>query len=163
MRLELIAVGKFKAGPEKALLDCYIAQSAALGRRVGLSSVTVREIAESRAASAPLRRAEEARSLVRALPAGAFLIAADGRGKEMSSEDLATELQRRLDGGLKDMVFLLGGPDGHLAEICAKADLVLSLGRMTWPHRLARVMVAEQIYRSVTILTNHPYHRAWGV
>lgn len=160
MRLEIVAVGKFKKGPEKDLLTGYLSQAAALGGRVGLRSITVREISESRAGSAAARREEEGRHLLAALKANAFLIAVDGRGTEMTSEKLASQVRRQLEVGTKDLAFLLGGPDGHLAEICDQSSLVLSLGRMTWPHRLARVMLAEQIYRSVTILINHPYHRA---
>ena len=92
-------------------------------------------------------------------PSIAYVIALDERGKNMTSEAFAGELGRLLDNGTREVAFLIGGPDGHAAAVQGRAGLVVSLGKMTWPHRLARVMLAEQIYRSVTILVNHPYHR----
>lgn len=160
MRLHVAAIGRLKPGPEQALAAEYLDRAAKLGRRAGFSSIAVHELAESRAASAPLRTSDEARRLLAALPAATFLIALDPEGKALSSTGLAGELARRRDSGVADLAFLIGGPDGHGAAIAAEAKVTLSFGPMTWPHRLVRVMLAEQIYRSVTILTNHPYHRA---
>jgi 23S rRNA (pseudouridine1915-N3)-methyltransferase len=83
----------------------------------------------------------------------------DERGKVLSSAGFADLLKRHLDGGTSDLAFLIGGPDGHAQSIRDSAGLLLSFGAMTWPHRLARVMLAEQIYRAVMILRDHPYHR----
>ncbi len=160
MRLHVSAIGKMRSGPEHELAAGYLDQAAKLGRRVGLSAIFVHEFAKSRAASAVLRRKQETGRLLASLPAGAFAIALDEGGEELSSKSLAELLRRRRDGGIADLAFLVGGPDGHAAELARTTELRLSFGRMTWPHRLARVMLAEQIYRSVTILANHPYHRA---
>jgi 23S rRNA (pseudouridine1915-N3)-methyltransferase len=160
VRLHLSAIGRLRSGPEQELAADYLDRASKLGRRAGFASIAVHEFAESRAASAVVRRKDEAARLLAAPPAGAFLIALDEEGRELSSSGLAEELRRRRDAGVADLSFLIGGPDGHDPGIADKAQLTLSLGPMTWPHRLVRVMLAEQIYRSVTILINHPYHRA---
>jgi 23S rRNA (pseudouridine1915-N3)-methyltransferase len=159
MRLLILAIGRLRAGPEQQLALDYMERSMKLGRAAGLSSLRLIEIPESRAASGPERRREEAGRLIDKLPARSFAIALDERGKELTSETFARELRRLLD-GVSDLAFLIGGADGHGPQVTSRADLQLSLGKMTWPHRLVRPMLMEQIYRAVTILTNHPYHRA---
>ena len=104
--------------------------------------------------------AEEARLIASALPPKAFAVVLDERGKAMASEAFAGLLRKTLDNGTPDMAFLIGGPDGHAPETREGAGLLLSFGPMTWPHRMVRVMLFEQIYRAVTIMVNHPYHRA---
>lgn len=103
---------------------------------------------------------QEAEALLQAVPAGARVIVCDERGKNMGSETFAHHLGRWQDDGIKQVVFLLGGADGHTDQLRARADLLISFGCMTWPHMLARVMLIEQIYRAQQILANHPYHRA---
>lgn len=150
MKLAVLAVGKLKAGPEKALADAYLMRAEGLGRKAGISKITVADMSES------LGAAEEARFFGQAR---GFAIALDERGKSLTSLGFAEVLRRHLDGGTPDVSFLIGGPDGHSTETRGKAGLLLSLGAMTWPHRLVRVLLFEQIYRAVTILVNHPYHR----
>jgi 23S rRNA (pseudouridine1915-N3)-methyltransferase len=160
MRLSIRAVGRLKAAPEQALAADYLSRAGKFGRRAGIQSVSLTEIVESRAATPALRQRDETDRLLASLPAGAVVIALDERGDEMTSLQFSAELRRMRDGGAKDVVFLIGGPDGHAPPLVGRADRLLSLGRMTWPHALVRLMLAEQIYRSVTILINHPYHRA---
>ncbi len=159
MKLHISAVGKLKNGPERTLCGDYFERAAQLGRRAGISSLTVTEHAESQAKTAELRKADEAARLLGSCPSIAYVIALDERGKNMSSDAFAGQLGRLLDNGTREVAFLIGGPDGHAAAVQGRAGLTVSFGAMTWPHRLARVMLAEQIYRSVTILVNHPYHR----
>jgi 23S rRNA (pseudouridine1915-N3)-methyltransferase len=159
VRLTVIAVGRLKKGPEKELAEDYLKRAEGLGRQAGIRSITVKEFAESQQATASQRMAEEGQEVARALPPGAFTVVLDERGKGMTSEAFAALLRRHLDGGSQDVAFILGGPDGHGPEIRENAGLLLSFGTMTWPHRLARVMLLEQIYRAVTIMVNHPYHR----
>jgi 23S rRNA (pseudouridine1915-N3)-methyltransferase len=104
--------------------------------------------------------APEAEALVRALPDGAALVALDERGRMLTSPDLAARLAARRDSGTQDLAFLIGGADGLDPALRDRADLVLSFGPMVWPHMLARVMLAEQLYRAATILAGSPYHRA---
>jgi 23S rRNA (pseudouridine1915-N3)-methyltransferase len=159
MRIAVIGIGKLKRGPELDLCDEYEKRLKGLGRQMGIAGVSIAEFAESRAPSAAQRMTEEAALLASHSPAGALTVVLDERGKALSSRNFAAYLQRHLARGTADLAFLIGGPDGHADAIRSGAETVLSLGPMTWPHRLARVMLLEQIYRSVTILVNHPYHR----
>jgi 23S rRNA (pseudouridine1915-N3)-methyltransferase len=160
MRLLIFAVGRLKAAPEQDLAEDYLNRAATLGRQIGLTSVSLDQLPESRAPTIALRQSEEASRLLSRVPPRCFLISLDERGKELTSTAFAAELRRIIDQGSPDLAFLIGGPDGHGAEVEKRANLQLSLGKMTWPHRMVRPMLAEQIYRSVTILINHPYHRA---
>ena len=159
MKLSVIAVGRLKPGPEKSLAEDYLTRAAGLGRKSGISRIGVTEFAESQASSAAARMAEESRLVAGALPAKCFSIVLDERGKALASEAFAELLRRHLETGTADMSFLIGGPDGHAPEIRASAGLLMSFGPMTWPHRLVRVMLFEQLYRAVTIIAGHPYHR----
>jgi 23S rRNA (pseudouridine1915-N3)-methyltransferase len=159
MRIHLGAVGRLKAGPERKLAEVYLERASALGRSAGIAPVTVSEIAESRAATAELRMADEAARLRAGLPAEAVTIALDAGGRDVTSEEFAALIGRWRDGGTATLALFIGGPDGLAAQLKAEAGFSLAFGRMTWPHRLARIMLLEQIYRSVTILVNHPYHR----
>ena len=159
MRLFIAAIGRLKAGPEKLLAEDYFARAETLGRKIGISRMGVTEFAESQAQSPASRMAEEEKLLAGAVPPKAFTAVLDERGKAISSEAFAALLQRHLDQGTPEVCFLIGGPDGHAPETRGRAGLLLSLGPMTWPHRLARVMLFEQLYRAVTIMVKHPYHR----
>ncbi len=102
--------------------------------------------------------AEEGAALLAAIPKGAHVVALDGRGKAWSSEDLAQQLARwRMLG--KDLAFLVGGADGFAPAVQDRVDQKWSLGPMTLPHPLVRIVVAEQLYRAASVLANHPYHR----
>lgn len=155
MRLQVLAIGKLKVGPEKTIADEYQMRLEGLGRKTGIGKLTVRDFAESQAPTTAQRMDDEARNLA----TSAATIVLDERGKTLSSEEFAKLLRHHLDQGTQDLAFLIGGPDGHAPQTRDKADHLLSFGPMTWPHRLVRVMLFEQIYRSVTILVNHPYHR----
>jgi 23S rRNA (pseudouridine1915-N3)-methyltransferase len=159
VRLTVLAAGRLKAGPEKTLAEDYLARAGALGRRAGLSRVQVNEFADSQAQTAAARMADEAKPLAAALPPRAFTVVLDERGTALTSAAFADLIRQHLDRGTPDLVFLIGGPDGHGQAMRDGAGLLLSLGPMTWPHRLVRVMLFEQIYRAVTIMVNHPYHR----
>ena len=155
MRLQVLAIGKLKAGPEKTIADEYKLRLEGLGRKAGITKLTVNDYAESQAQTAAQRMDDESKLLA----TKASTIVLDERGKPLSSEDFAKLLQRHLDQGTQELAFLIGGPDGHAPQTRQNAGQLLSFGSMTWPHRLARVMLFEQIYRAVTILVNHPYHR----
>ena len=112
------------------------------------------------AATAELRKKDEAGQLARILPDGAALILLDERGKTPDSPGFADLLARLRDEGRRDLVIAIGGADGLDPDLHGQADAVISFGRMTWPHQLVRIMAAEQLYRAVTILAGHPYHRS---
>ena len=103
--------------------------------------------------------ADEGARVLDALPKQAHVIALDGRGKMHSSEQLAVRLEHWRGQG-RDLAFLIGGPEGHAAEVLARADECWSLGPLTLPHMLVRLVLAEQLYRAAALLANHPYHRA---
>ena len=159
MRLILAAVGRLKDA-EGDLYDRYAKRFDAAGRALGLGPLTLAEIGESRAATSSLRIADEAARLRKAASAADATIVLDGKGRELSSEAFANWLRERRDGGTKTLALLIGGPDGHGPAAMAGAALTLSLGAMTLPHGLARIVLAEQLYRAATILSGHPYHRA---
>jgi 23S rRNA (pseudouridine1915-N3)-methyltransferase len=119
--------------------------------------LTVVEIAEARG-SAVERKRREAAGLLAALPAAAFVVALDLGGKTPSSENFSVLLTRWLDAG-RPVAFLIGGAEGLDATVLARADYSLSFGKLTWPHLLVRVMLAEQLFRARAIAAGHPYHR----
>lgn len=159
MRLSILAIGKMKSGPEAELLARYIERSNKAGRQLGFSGPEISEWNESKAASSDLRKEDEAKTMLGSLKPGATLICLDERGKDISSEDLSKIMRNALDNSVPEIAFAIGGPDGHAPDLRNKASQTIRLGKMTWPHQLARVLLAEQIYRSITILSGHPYHR----
>ena len=149
MMLRLIAIGRLRDGPEAALFERY---NVRLRPRIAVT-----EIAEARGTPAELKR-REAEALLAALPNAGFAVALDPGGAMPDSEEFSRLLERWLAAG-RPVCFLIGGAEGLDGRVIARADYVLSLGRLTWPHFLARVMLAEQIYRARSIAAGHPYHR----
>jgi 23S rRNA (pseudouridine1915-N3)-methyltransferase len=160
MRIEVHAVGRLKAGPERELADRYFDRLAKAGPAIGLEFAGVHETPESRARSADERRREEGERLRARLTPGVALFVLDERGKNISSETFAERIGALRDTGRKSLVLAIGGADGHDPSLTNAADLALSFGAMTWPHQIVRLLVAEQLYRAATILSGHPYHRA---
>jgi 23S rRNA (pseudouridine1915-N3)-methyltransferase len=160
MKLAIAAIGLLKQGPELELARDYEQRIQGLGRQAGISGLTVLDWAESRATTPDLRKTDEAARLWSQVPAEAQAIVLDERGQSLSSKDFANMIKMQADHGTRQLSFLIGGPDGHAAETRSKAFKTLSFGPMTYPHRLLRVLLLEQIYRAVTIIVNHPYHRA---
>lgn len=159
MRLRIAAVGRLKAGPERELLERYIARVNAAGRPIGLAPLEIVEVSESTARRAPDRIRDEWTGFKKPTITGARKIVLDGRGRSLASEDFARKLAAFRDGGADAAMFLIGGADGLPEAAREGADLVLAFGPATFPHQLVRILLAEQIYRAVTILTGHPYHR----
>jgi 23S rRNA (pseudouridine1915-N3)-methyltransferase len=150
MRLTIVAVGRAKAGPE---LELYRQFARRLNWPLALKEVEDRK-------KDPARRTErEAELLLAAVPAGAKLVALDERGESLTSEAFAALLVRWRDDGIGEVAFVLGGADGLSPEVLKRADRRIAFGTMTWPHQMARAMLAEQLYRAETIFAGHPYHR----
>ena len=160
MKLILASVGKIKSGPERELYDHYVARIGGIGKSVALGPLSEISVNESRKDSASERTADEARALLARIPEHGVTIAFDEKGKALTSDAFARLLADIRDAGTSSLVFVLGGPDGHGSELRKKAHHTLSLGAITLPHGLARVVAAEQIYRAATILAGHPYHRS---
>jgi 23S rRNA (pseudouridine1915-N3)-methyltransferase len=151
MRLHIVAVGKLKAGPHLALARHYAERLA--------WPLAMREVEEKRPLPAAELKEREGALLLAAMPAGAVLVALDERGRSLTSAVFAQKLAQWRDAGVSDLAFLIGGADGLADQVRQKAQLVLSLGAMTWPHLLVRGMLLEQLYRAQQILAGHPYHR----
>ena len=159
MRIVLAAVGRLKDSAERILFERYWERLDATGRGIGLSPIRHVELPESRDGNVAARQDGEAQRLLATAGERAFVVALDERGKSLTSAAFAELLRRHRDDGLRDMAFVIGGPDGHGAPVMQAARMTLALSAMTLPHGLARVVLAEQLYRSATILSGHPYHR----
>ena len=159
MRLSLIAVGRLKNGPERDLVDRYRGRIEGLGRTLGVTGVEFTELPESRARRDADRRAEEAAAIFERAGAAALLVF-DERGRSPTSEAFAERLGAWRDGGQAAVACVIGGPDGLDPAVRERAALVVSFGALTLPHQIVRVLVAEQLYRALTIIAGHPYHRA---
>ncbi len=120
----------------------------------------VREFEEKKKLPPAQLKAREGELILGAIPPESKVIALDERGKSLSSESFATKLGDWRDEGHSDFVFIIGGADGLADEVRRRADLILQLGEMTWPHQLVRVLLAEQLFRAQSIWSGHPYHRA---
>ena len=153
MKLAILAIGKLARSPETELVKTYADRATLAGRALGLGPVEVIEV-ESRKPG----KAAEAQALAPHL-ADAHLIACDEHGQARPSRAFAEEIARLRDRGVRRLVFLIGGADGLDPDLLARAHGRLAFGPQTWPHALARVMLAEQLYRAVTILAGSPYHR----
>ncbi len=156
MRLLVAAVGQRMPGWVNEAWTEY-------ARRMPASlSLSLREISlAKRGKNADTKRltATESKALFAAMPARARVIALDVQGQKWSTEKLAANLEDWMGDG-RDVGFMIGGPDGIATDIMQKADTRWSLGPLTLPHPLVRVVLAEQLYRAWTITQNHPYHRA---
>jgi 23S rRNA (pseudouridine1915-N3)-methyltransferase len=160
MRILVAAVGRLKQGPERDLAERYRKRAADAGRAAGLRNLDVIEIKESRAGEPARRMIEESIAIANVIPDGAVTVILDERGESMSSSSFAGRLQGWRTQDKAAVVFIIGGHDGLAPTLRESANLAISFGAATWPHQLVRIMLLEQIYRTVTILSGHPYHRA---
>jgi 23S rRNA (pseudouridine1915-N3)-methyltransferase len=160
MRIVIAAVGRMKQGPERDLAERYRKNAAQAGRSVGLQSLEIVEVKESRAGDAARRMLEESIAIANIIPERAMIAVLDQRGEDLDSAGFAAQLKNWREENRADAVFVIGGADGLAPALRDKANLRLSFGAATWPHQLVRIMLLEQIYRAVTILSGHPYHRA---
>jgi 23S rRNA (pseudouridine1915-N3)-methyltransferase len=159
MRVVLLAIGRMKKGPETELVERYLKRAEQAGRQIGLRGIEIIEIRESRAADAGKRMVEESIALANVIPEGAVTVMLDERGDSLGSADFADHVRKWRDAGVPAAVFIIGGPDGLAQSLRDKAKLKLAFGAATWPHQMVRIMLLEQVYRAITILSGHPYHR----
>lgn len=155
MRLEIRAIGRIKAGPERVLIDDYLERAGVQGRNLGLGPASEREI-DPRTLKT---RAAETGALMSDIEPGAAIMVLDETGAALSSAEMAQWIKTARDDGVRQAVFLIGGAEGHAREALPTGARRVSFGKATWPHRLVRVMLAEQIYRAVSIIAGTPYHR----
>ena len=153
MKISILAIGKPGRGPEAALAADYAQRATLAGRALGLGPLDLIDLEPRKPGKAP-----EAELILTAAD-GAHLIACDERGKTWSSRAFADHVALLRDRGERRLVFAIGGADGLDRTVLDAAGSTLAFGPQTWPHALARAMLAEQVYRAVTILAGSPYHR----
>ena len=144
MKITILTIGKFKSSPLKPLFETY-------QKRLERPA----ELIELEASS----KQEESELLLKKLPTGSYVIALDEKGKELSSPEFSKKLESLQVEGASHFTFLIGGAEGHTSDLKNKANLLLSLGKMTWPHMIVRLLLLEQIYRAQQIIKGHPYHK----
>ena len=151
--MSLLAVGRLARSPETELVKLYVDRATAAGRVLGLGPVEVIEV-ESRKPG-KLAEAEVLRPHLK----DAHILACDEHGRARTSRDFAAEIARLRDDGVRRLVLMIGGADGLDPQLMSETQGRLAFGPQTWPHALVRAMLAEQVYRAVTILSGSPYHR----
>ncbi len=156
MRIQICAVGRLRTGPERTLIDDYLTRFERTGRALGLGPAKIFEVEDRKGGGMQA----EAVLLTNSIPAGTLFCTLDERGKTMTSPKFADLLADWRDQGHSDFSFVIGGADGLDPALRTKAAASISFGKMVWPHKLARVMLCEQLYRAASILAGAPYHRA---
>jgi 23S rRNA (pseudouridine1915-N3)-methyltransferase len=159
MKIVIAAVGRMKQGPERDLAERYRKRAADAGRCVGLRDFDIVDIRESRADNPERRMLEESIAIANVVPERAITVILDERGKSLPSASFAGDLRSWQTADRPAAVFIIGGADGLAPRLRDQAELALAFGAATWPHQLVRIMLLEQLYRAVTILSGHPYHR----
>ncbi len=159
MRIVVAAVGRLKPGPDRELAERYRDRATKAGRALGLRGPDVIEVKESRARETERRVTEETIALAGAVPDDAIKVVLDSRGQNASSDSFAQRIRAWRDGGSRAVCFIIGGANGLAAGLRDDADMSFAFGSATWPHQLVRIMLMEQIYRAMTMLSGHPYHR----
>lgn len=166
MRVRIIAVGQLKGSTEQDLFTNYAQRAEGAGKGIGISKIDLVELRGGKGLSGTARalhdRAEIDRALAkqRSETAATHFVFLDERGSQMDSSGFAQQFETWQTSSSDTICFVMGGPDGFSDAQRQSADSLLALGKMSWPHLLARVMLMEQIWRAISILTNHPYHRA---
>lgn len=155
MRVTFLTIGRLR---DPHLLALYEDYAQRLARR-SFGRPRLKELELRGRIESAERLSREAKLICNHLPAGAAMITLDSRGKDMSSQGLADFISRQQLQGCQDLVFVIGGAEGLDDKIRKMSNFVLSMGKMTWPHQLVRIMLIEQLYRAQCIQENHPYHR----
>ena len=154
MRLTFLVVGRMKSGPERDLVDDYLKRAVPLARQLGFRAVKEIEVNGGDGLDA------EATRLLAKIPAGAKCIRLDEFGSAQTSMAFSDKLATWRDQGVSDLVFLIGGAEGYGEAVRKAVPETMAFGPQTWPHRMVRVMLCEQVYRALSILAGTPYHKA---
>ena len=158
MKLKVISVGQLKNNPILEIQRDYESRILNLSKSVGIKKLEIKELPISKKSSIKERQKEEAKIISQHIKQDNLNVFLDGKGENINSVDISQIISKSSFDG-KDLVFFIGGPDGFDEKIIKVANKIISFGRVTWPHKLIRIMLLEQLYRGVTILNNHPYHR----
>tara|TARA_Y100001933_G_scaffold86739_1_gene87956 strand:+ start:1427 stop:1906 length:480 start_codon:yes stop_codon:yes gene_type:complete len=158
MKLKVISVGQLKNNPILEIQRDYESRILSLSKSVGIKNLEIKELPISKKSSIKERQKEEAKIISQHIKQNNLNLFLDGKGENINSVDISQIISKSSFDG-KDLVFFIGGPDGFDEKIIKVENKIISFGRVTWPHKLIRIMLLEQLYRGVTILNNHPYHR----
>ena len=158
MKLKVISVGQLKNNPILEIQRDYESRILSLSKSVGIKNLEIKELPISKKSSIKERQKEEAKIISQHIKQDNLNVFLDGKGENINSVDISQIISKSSFDG-KDLVFFIGGPDGFDEKIIKVANKIISFGRVTWPHKLIRIMLLEQLYRGITILNNHPYHR----
>lgn len=156
MRVQICAVGRLRNGPEAELVRDYLDRFDKAGRQLGLGPARLVEVDDRKGGGSEA----EAELLRKAIPDKNPVWCLDERGEQVTSPQFARAIAKLRDDGVTELSFAIGGADGLAESFRQSAQKQLSFGRLVWPHALARVMLAEQVYRAATVLAGSPYHRA---
>ena len=156
MKLKILWIGKTKSSSIKALAADYLER---IRRIAPCEILEIRDPAKGRVPRVEERIRMEGEDISRQIPKAVYTVALDESGKQHSSEEFARWLETEQNSGTKEIMFVVGGPDGLSREVAARARMVLSLGKMTWTHEMCRALLLEQIYRALCILNKIPYHK----
>ena len=151
MKITILAVGKFKPSMEREIFASYL-------KRIPWK-IQLREVEVKKTLQNEQLKAAESVLLQASIPQNSLIIALDERGENLSSRQLANVFIKWQNEGASSVAIMIGGAEGLADDIRKKADILISFGKLTWPHMLVRTMLAEQIYRIYTIMNNHPYHK----
>lgn len=158
MRLSICAVGRLRRGAHEDLVHHYAKLIKSRAPQAGFTEFRYIDVDDRKSPAGEAGRAWQAQKLLQQVPDGGLIVALDEGGKSLPSESFAKTLGTWRDQGPKSLSFLIGGPYGHGNDVLDRAGFKWALGPATWPHELVPIMVAEQLYRSLCILTGHPYH-----
>ena len=158
MKLKVISIGQLKNNPILEIQKDYESRILNLSKSVGIKNLEIKELPISKKSSIKERQKEEAKIISQHIKQDNLNLFLDGKGENINSIDISQIISKSSFNG-KDLVFFIGGPDGFDEKIIKVANKIISFGRVTWPHKLIRIMLLEQLYRGITILNNHPYHR----
>ena len=158
MKLKVISIGQLKNNPILEIQKDYESRILNLSKSVGIKNLEIKELPISKKSSIKERQKEEAKIISQDINQDNLNVFLDGKGENINSVDISQIISESSFNG-KDLVFFIGGPDGFDEKIIKVANKIISFGRVTWPHKLIRIMLLEQLYRGITILNNHPYHR----
>ena len=158
MKLKVISVGQLKNNPILEIQRDYESRILSLSKSVGIKNLEIKELPISKKSSIKERQKEEAKIIFQYIKQDNFNIFLDGKGENINSVGVSQIISKSSFDG-KDLVFFIGGPDGFDEKIIKVENKIISFGKVTWPHKLIRIMLLEQLYRGITILNNHPYHR----
>lgn len=155
MTVELIAVGKTDSQHVEALVEMYMRR---INRYVKFAVTTIPDVRQGAKQAVVSQMRREGEALLRLLTAEDYVVLLDDKGQQFTSRELASWLQKRMNGSPRRLCFIIGGPYGFSPQVYERADAELSLSRMTFSHQIVRAIFAEQLYRAFTILHNEPYH-----